>query len=111
MGAIIGRRFVWELGDGTSHTRDSQHTSSGFVHNDLGNPALWSTKRVKPRNGETRECVARRRTYGIDLDEASHVTDHSPLACRYLEQLFLLFVWLALRAILTNTVPLEITLG
>ena len=46
MGAIIGRRFVWELGDGTSHTRDSQHTSSGFVHNDLGNPALWSCERV-----------------------------------------------------------------
>ena len=46
MGAIIGRRFVWELGDGTSHTRDSQHTSSGFVHSDLGNPALWSCERV-----------------------------------------------------------------
>ena len=46
MGAIIGRRFVWELGDGTSHTRDSQHTSSGFVHNDLANPALWSCERV-----------------------------------------------------------------
>ena len=82
MGAIVGRRFVWELGDGTSHTRDSQHTSSGFVHNDLGNPALWLCERVTPRNGKTRGCVARRRTYGTDLDEASHVTDHSPLACR-----------------------------
>ena len=55
--------------------------------------------------------MARRRTYGTDLDEASPVTDHSPLACRYVDQLYLLFVWHALRAIATNTVPLEITLG
>jgi len=46
MGAIVGRRFVWELGDGTSHTRERQHTSSGFVHTDVAKPVSWGCKRV-----------------------------------------------------------------
>ena len=71
MGAIVGRRFVWELGDGTSHTRERQHTSSGFVHNDVTNQSHGDVRglRVIPRNTLLSRTLPRLCACRIDPDD------------------------------------------
>ena len=68
MGAIVGRRFVWELGDGTSHTRERQHTSSGFVHNDVTNQSHGHVSGLSLAMLLSR-TLPRRRAWRIDPDD------------------------------------------